>query len=205
MGKLNQAKLIGTVREDPVFVTHGNKYRYAIITVATDDSYRNAKGEAVEVTDLHRVRVFGDRNPGIIEEMHKTGKLTGAEVYIEGRIKALRWEGKNKSLFNLREIVVTRPHGFQALNDNTDAGEAIEAPVKMASWLMMRIKRFKAFDIMRRIGCPNFIEASLRESFLRMDLKGLSGAEIIIISLVLLIKAFGSVRRAKVSRGGHFI
>jgi single-strand DNA-binding protein len=81
MEKLNQAKLIGTIGEDPVFVTHGNKYRYAIITVATDDSYRDAKGEAVEVTDLHRVRVFGDENPGIIEEMHKTGELTEAQVY----------------------------------------------------------------------------------------------------------------------------
>jgi hypothetical protein len=112
----------------------------------------------------------------------------------------------NESMKNLREIVVTRPHGFQVLgNEDTDAGDATEAPANKASRLMMRIKRFKAFDLMRRTGCPNFIEASLRESFLRLDLKGLSGAEIIIISLMLLIKTFRSGRWKKLWREGRFI
>jgi single-stranded DNA-binding protein len=149
MARLNQVRLIGIVREDPIFASNGNKARYAILTVGTDASFRNAIGEIIARADSHRVRIVGDSHSDIIEEMHGMGELIGAEVYIEGRISTHKWPCKDGVMRNFCEIVVTGPRSFRVSDKNTPDGAAkkalaIETLAKAAARLKRRMKGFRA-------------------------------------------------------------
>jgi len=76
----NSVQLIGRIGKEPEVKNFGDKMK-ASFTIATNDYYKNAKGEKVEDTQWHNLVIWG-------KQAENAGKLLkkGAEVAIEGKL-----------------------------------------------------------------------------------------------------------------------
>ena len=76
----NSVQLIGRLGKDPEVKTFGEKKK-ASFSIATTDSYKNAKGEKVEDTQWHNIVIWGSL-AGVAEKYLKKGQ----EVCVEGKL-----------------------------------------------------------------------------------------------------------------------
>lgn len=76
----NSVQLIGFLGKDPEVKEFG-KSKKATFTIATNDTYKNQKGEKVEDTQWHNVVIWG-KLAGIAEKYLKKG----AEIAVEGKL-----------------------------------------------------------------------------------------------------------------------
>lgn len=91
MSKLrNKVQLIGHVGNDPEVRNLESGKKVAQLSLATNESYRNDKGERVTNTEWHRV-VAWDKVAEIIENHVRKGK----EIAIEGKLTTRNWEDKD--------------------------------------------------------------------------------------------------------------
>jgi single-strand DNA-binding protein len=96
----NRVQLIGHVGNDPEVKTfEGGKV--ANLTIATNDSYTNKKGEKVEQTEWHRL-VAWDKNAEIIEKFVTKGK----EIAIEGKLTSRSYDDKDGNKRYITEVVI---------------------------------------------------------------------------------------------------
>ncbi|SEQ20179.1 single-stranded DNA-binding protein [Flavobacterium urocaniciphilum] len=85
----NRVQLIGHVGQEPEVKTVNNK-KVANITLATNDFYKNEKGEKVEQTEWHRISAWG-KTAEIIEKFVTKGK----EIAIEGKLTHRSYDDKD--------------------------------------------------------------------------------------------------------------
>ena len=95
----NSVQLIGHVGQDPEIKQLENG-RVANFTIATNDSYTNAKGEKVEQTEWHRVSAWG-KTVDIIEQLLKKG----SHVAIEGKLTHRSYDDKDGNKRYITEVV----------------------------------------------------------------------------------------------------
>ena len=76
----NSVQLIGNIGKDPEVKTF-EKSKKASFSIATNESYKNQKGEKVEETQWHNVVVWG-KLADVVEKYLKKGN----EVAIEGKL-----------------------------------------------------------------------------------------------------------------------
>lgn len=100
-GIKNRVQLIGNVGNDPEIKTLESGKKLAHLTIATNERYKNEKGEKVEQTEWHRVTAWG-KVAEIIEKYVEKGK----EVAIEGKLTHRSYEDKNGEKRYLTEVVV---------------------------------------------------------------------------------------------------
>lgn len=102
----NTVSLIGNLGGDPEFKTFDGGNALARFSVATNESYKDKKGEWVTTTQWHNVVAWG-----------KTAELSnkllkkGAEVVLEGKLQNDEYttkegEKRYKTEVNLREFVL---------------------------------------------------------------------------------------------------
>jgi len=77
----NSVQLIGRLGKDPEVKSFGSDKKMATFSIATSDSYKNAKGEKIEDTQWHNVVIWGS----LVEVAEKYLKK-GAEVCVEGKL-----------------------------------------------------------------------------------------------------------------------
>jgi single-strand DNA-binding protein len=82
----NSVQLIGRLGKDPEVKTFGEKKK-ASFSIATSDTYKNAKGEKVEDTQWHNVVIWG-KLAGVAEKYLKKGQ----EVAVEGKLVHRNYE-----------------------------------------------------------------------------------------------------------------
>jgi len=106
----NSVQLIGRLGKDPEVKVFGERKK-AAFSIATTDSYKNAKGEKVEDTQWHNLVAWGNV-AGIAEKYLKKGQ----EVAIEGKLVHRVYEtsaGDKRSIteINVNDIVMlgTKP------------------------------------------------------------------------------------------------
>ena len=97
----NKVQLIGNVGNDPEIKTFEGGKKVATLTIATNESYKNEKGEKVEQTEWHRVTAWG-KTAEIIEKYVVKGK----EVAIEGKLTHRSYDDKNGEKKYITEVVV---------------------------------------------------------------------------------------------------
>lgn len=85
----NRVQLIGHVGQEPEVKTVNNK-KVANITIATNDYYKNDKGEKIEQTEWHRITAWG-KTAEIIEKFVTKGK----EIAIEGKLTHRSYDDKD--------------------------------------------------------------------------------------------------------------
>ena len=77
----NKVQLIGNLGQDPEVKKIGDDKKVAHLSVATNENYRNAKGEKVTDTQWHNVVAWGK-----LADIAEKFLLKGTEVVIEGKL-----------------------------------------------------------------------------------------------------------------------
>jgi single-strand DNA-binding protein len=96
----NTVQLIGHTGMDPEIKTFEGGKKVASISLATNESYKNDKGEKVEQTEWHRVVAWG-KVAEIIEKYVTKGK----EIVVQGKLTYRSYEDKNGEKRYITEIV----------------------------------------------------------------------------------------------------
>ena len=97
----NKVQLIGHVGQDPEIKNLDGGKKVANLTIATNDSYKNDKGEKVEQTDWHRVVAWG-KTAEIIEKYVTKGK----EIALEGKLTHRSYDDKNGEKRYITEVLI---------------------------------------------------------------------------------------------------
>jgi len=104
---VNKVQLIGRLGNDPEIKETKDGSKLARLSLATDESYRDAKGEKIENTQWHRL-VAWDRNADLAEKFLKKGQ----QIAIEGRLVTGVYEDKEG---NRRHTVDINVNDFMML------------------------------------------------------------------------------------------
>jgi len=96
----NKVQLIGNLGNDPEIVNLETGKMLAKFTLATNESYKNNKGEKITDTQWHNVIAWG-KTAEIIEKYVTKGK----EVAIEGKLTSRSYETKEGDKRYITEIV----------------------------------------------------------------------------------------------------
>ncbi len=97
----NKVQLIGNLGTDPEIKEFDNGSMLAKLVVATNDSYKNAKGEKIEETQWHNCVVWG--KPAEIASKYLK---KGSELCIEGKLTTRMWEDSDGNKRYTTEVVV---------------------------------------------------------------------------------------------------
>jgi single-strand DNA-binding protein len=98
----NKVQLIGNVGNDPEIKTFDGGKKVVNFTLATNESYKNDKGEKVEQTEWHRISAWGN-TAEIIEKFVTKGK----EIAIEGKLTHRSYDDKNGEKRYITEVVAS--------------------------------------------------------------------------------------------------
>lgn len=96
----NKVQLIGHVGQEPEIKTFDGGKKVANITIATNESYTNNKGEKVENTEWHRITAWG-KVADVIEKY----VIKGKEIAIEGKLTHRSYDDKEGNKRYITEIV----------------------------------------------------------------------------------------------------
>ncbi|MGG7035616.1 MAG: single-stranded DNA-binding protein [Flavobacterium sp.] len=97
----NTVQLIGHVGNDPEIKNFEVGKKLANFTMATNEFYKNDKGEKVEETQWHRLVAWG-KTADIIEKYVMKGK----EIAIEGKLTHRSYDDKNGEKRYITEVLV---------------------------------------------------------------------------------------------------
>ncbi len=98
----NRVQLIGHVGQDPEIKNFEGGKKLAGFTLATNESYKNDKGEKVEQTEWHRLSAWG-KTAELVEKYVTKGR----ELIIEGKLSHRSYEDKNGEKRYITEVVIT--------------------------------------------------------------------------------------------------
>ena len=96
----NTVQLIGHVGNDPEIINLESGKKLAKFSVATNESYKNAKGEKITDTQWHNIVAWG-KTAELIENYVPKGK----EVGIEGKLTSRSYEDKDGIKRYITEVV----------------------------------------------------------------------------------------------------
>lgn len=96
----NKVQLIGNLGNDPEIINLESGKMLAKFTIATNESYKNNKGEKVTDTQWHNIVAWG-KTAEIIEKYLTKGK----EVAIEGKLTSRSYETKEGEKRYITEVV----------------------------------------------------------------------------------------------------
>lgn len=95
----NRVQLIGHVGQEPEIKNFEN-VKLANLSIATNETYKNAKGEKVEKTEWHRITAWG-KTAEIIEKYVTKGK----EIAIEGKLSHRSYDDKDGNKQYVTEVI----------------------------------------------------------------------------------------------------
>ncbi len=96
----NKVQLIGHVGNAPEIVTLESGKKLAKFSIATNESYKNAKGEKITDTQWHNIVAWG-KTAELVENYVPKGK----EIGIEGKLTSRSYEDKAGQKRYITEIV----------------------------------------------------------------------------------------------------
>lgn len=96
----NTVQLIGHVGNDPEIVNLESGKKLAKFSIATNESYKNAKGEKITDTQWHNIIAWG-KTAELVENYVPKGK----EVGVEGKLTTRSYEDKEGNKRYITEVV----------------------------------------------------------------------------------------------------
>lgn len=97
----NSVRLVGFVGSQPEVRTVGNNKKLVKMSIATNDFYKNDKGEKVEDTQWHNL-IMWDKTAAIVEKYVNKGH----EVTVEGKLTSRSYTDKEGNQKWVTEIIV---------------------------------------------------------------------------------------------------
>ncbi len=98
----NRVQLIGNIGNAPEILTLDSGKKRARITLATNETYKNDKGEKITETQWHNLIAWG--KPAEIIEKY-TSK--GTQIAVEGKLTHRSYDDKNGDKKFVTEVVLT--------------------------------------------------------------------------------------------------
>lgn len=98
----NKVQLIGNVGGEPTIVNLESGKKVAKFSLATNENYKNGKGEKVQNTYWHSIVAWG-KTADIIEKYVDIGK----EIAVEGKLTSRSYEDKEGAKRYVTEVVVS--------------------------------------------------------------------------------------------------
>jgi single-strand DNA-binding protein len=98
----NKVQLIGHVGQEPTVTDLDNGKKVVRLSLATNENYKNAKGEKQTDTNWHNLVAWG-KTADIIEKYVTKGK----EIAIEGKLTTRSYEDKEGVKRYVTEVVVS--------------------------------------------------------------------------------------------------
>tara|TARA_R110002051_G_scaffold63132_5_gene114932 strand:- start:35529 stop:35873 length:345 start_codon:yes stop_codon:yes gene_type:complete len=95
----NHVQLIGNVGQDPNITNLDNDKKVARFSIATNESYKNSKGEKVQNTDWHTIVAWG-KTAEIVEKFVKQGK----ELGVTGKLRTRNYTTEDGSERYVTEV-----------------------------------------------------------------------------------------------------
>ena len=99
----NSVHLIGHLGQDPKSFEFENGKNKAQFTLATNDYYKNAKGERVEETQWHFIVAWGKTAKIVTDYL-----LKGKEIALEGKLVNRSYEDKDGNKKYITEVVANQ-------------------------------------------------------------------------------------------------
>lgn len=96
----NKVQLLGNLGNEPEIITLESGKKLAKFSIATNETYRNAKGEKVTDTQWHNV-IAWNKTAEIIEKYLQKGN----EVMVEGKLTSRSYENKEGEKRYITEVV----------------------------------------------------------------------------------------------------
>ena len=96
----NTVQLIGHVGNDPEILNLDSGKKLAKFSIATNESYKNSKGEKITDTQWHNIVAWG-KTAELVENYVPKGK----EVGIEGKLTTRSYEDKDGNKRYFTEVV----------------------------------------------------------------------------------------------------
>jgi len=96
----NKVQLIGNLGNDPEIINLESGKTLAKFSIATNESYKNSKGEKVTETQWHNIIAWG-RTATLAEKFLQKGK----EVAIEGKLTSRSYETSTGEKRYITEVV----------------------------------------------------------------------------------------------------
>lgn len=96
----NKVQLIGNLGKDPEITNLDGGKKLAKFTIATNETYKNQKGEKVTDTQWHNIVAWG-KTAEIIEKYVAKGK----EVAVEGKLTSRSYDDKEGNKRYITEVV----------------------------------------------------------------------------------------------------
>lgn len=116
---VNKVILVGNLGQDPEVRYTPSGSAVANITLATSESWRDKQtGENKEVTEWHRVVLFGKLAEVADEYLRK-----GSQVYIEGQLRARKWQDQDGRDRYTTEVAVNVGGTMQMLGGKQEGGQ----------------------------------------------------------------------------------
>lgn len=97
----NRVQLFGNPGMDPEVKSLENGNKLARFSMATNDHYKNAKGEKVTDTQWHNVIAWG-KTAELVEKFVRKGK----ELGVEGKLVNRQYESKDGEKKYITEVVI---------------------------------------------------------------------------------------------------
>ncbi|MFA6248010.1 MAG: single-stranded DNA-binding protein [Mucilaginibacter sp.] len=97
----NSVRLIGNIGMDPDVRTFDNNRKMVRLSIATNDSYKNDKGEKVTDTQWHNIVLWGTQ-----ATMAESYLKKGDSVIIEGKLASRNYNDKDGVKRYVTEVVV---------------------------------------------------------------------------------------------------
>lgn len=125
--ELNDVKLFGRVVRDAEMKTMPNGMKIATFSIATNRSYKNEKGEFVQVGNFFPLSVYNQYAEKILPFLTK-----GRKVIIDGYLKQDRWEKdgvkKSATAIGVRNIQLIFDAKDSAEKSSLPASEPVAIP-----------------------------------------------------------------------------
>ena len=116
---VNKMILLGNLGKDPEVRYQPSGGAVANLTVATSEQWRDkATGENKEITEWHRVVIFGKLAKVAGEYLRK-----GSQVYIEGQLRTRKWQAQDGTEKYTTEVVVNVGGTLQMLGGKQEGGQ----------------------------------------------------------------------------------
>ena len=96
----NRVQLIGNLGNDPEIINLESGKMLAKFSIATNESYKNTKGEKITDTQWHNIVAWG-KTAEIVEKFVAKGK----EIAIDGKLTSRSYETKEGDKRYVTEIV----------------------------------------------------------------------------------------------------
>ncbi|KXU38252.1 hypothetical protein AXE65_02345 [Ventosimonas gracilis] len=119
MGNLNKVMLMGYLGREPEVRQFEDGNSIAIVSLATNEHWKNKEGEPQERTEWHAL-VFSGR----LAEIAKDYLTKGSPIFIEGRLRTRKWEDDNGTAHYTTQVHVDH---LQMLGKKEDTPNKEEA------------------------------------------------------------------------------